>query len=64
MVLRAYDEAELAAKRQGQMLSEEMKSEANSLNTRLLMTAKAIDSKAIRKLKHGINVKVMLVGGG
>jgi hypothetical protein len=62
MVLRAYDEAELAAKRQSQMLSEKMKSETDVLNTRLMMTTKAIDDKAIRKQKHGINVKVMLVG--
>ncbi len=62
MVLRAYDEAELAAKRQSQMLSEKMKSETDAINTQLMMTTKAIDDKAIRKQKHGINVKVMLVG--
>lgn len=62
MVIRAYDETEIAAKRQGQLFSEQMKSETDSLNTRLLMTTKAIDSKAVRKLKRGINVRVMLVG--
>lgn len=62
MVLRTYDEAALAAKQQGQMLSEEMKSETDALNTRLLMTTKAIDSKDVRRLKNELNVRVILVG--
>ena len=62
MVIRAYDEAAIAAKRQGQQLSEEMKSETDELDTRLLMSTKAIDSKVIRKPKRGLSVRIMLVG--
>ncbi len=54
---RTYDEAAQAAKQQGEMLSEKMRSETDVLNTRLMMTTKAIDSKDVRKLKNELNVK-------
>jgi len=62
MVIRAYDEAAITAKQQDQKFSEEMKSETDGINTRFMMSTKAIDNRAIRNLKHGINAKVMLVG--
>ncbi len=62
MVIREYDASAIADTRKRQNLNEQRAEEADSLNTQFLMTAKAIDSKPVRHMKRGINVKVMLVG--
>ncbi len=62
MVIREYDASAIATTRKQQNLNEQRAEEADSLNTQFLMTAKAIDSTPVRRMKKGINVKVMLVG--
>jgi hypothetical protein len=62
MVINEYDLAALAAAKKQHDLHEVRAEEADGLNTQFLMTAKAIDTKTVRKPKKGINVKVMLVG--
>jgi hypothetical protein len=62
MVIREYDMAAAAARRQQAIVEQEMQQKAAALNTQLLMSTKSIDGKAVRKLSHGINVKVSLVG--
>lgn len=62
MVIREYDAAAQSAARKEEEINEVREAEADKFNTRFLMTAKAIDTRQVRKPKHGINVKVMLVG--
>lgn len=62
MVIREYDAAAQSAARKEEEINKVRVAEADKFNTRFLMTAKAIDTRQVRKPKHGINVKVMLVG--
>jgi hypothetical protein len=62
MVIHEYDAGAIAAAKRQQELNEQRAEETDSLNTQFLMTAKAIDTKPVRRTRNGINVKVMLVG--
>ncbi len=62
MVIHESDATAIAAAKRQQAANEVRAEEADGFNTQFLMSAKAIDTRPVRKPKKGINVKVMLVG--
>ncbi|MDI3255147.1 TrbG/VirB9 family P-type conjugative transfer protein [Pseudacidobacterium ailaaui] len=62
LMIREYDMAKASAQQQKTVIDEEIQKQSDQINTRLLMSMKAIDGRAVRKLAKGINVRLSLVG--